>query len=166
METNVMWWLLAGLVALALVLGAVVRATQTRVRTAADATDAISPEVFAAPGLGAPEFGERLTLVQFSTTTCARCPSTARSLRRASDAHAGVRHVEVDVTTRDDLIARFAIRRTPTVLILDADGRLRARASGPVTTEHANELVEAHLGSSDATLGELQPVLSAHGAQS
>lgn len=155
MESNAMVVVLAlaGLVVGATLLGLLLRAKQTRVRPASadDAAERIRPADLAPPigetpgaTLAAPEFGERLTLVQFSTETCARCPASARSLAGAADAIDGVRHVEIDVTHRDDLIRRFSVLRTPTVLVLDAQHRLRARVSGPVSAQRARELVEAH----------------------
>lgn len=146
---------LAGLVVGATLLGLLLRAKQTRVRSSAsdEGAERIRPSDLAVPigetpgvTLAAPEFGERLTLVQFSTETCARCPASARSLSGAADAIDGVRHVEIDVTHRDDLIRRFSVLRTPTVLVLDAQHRLRARVSGPVSAQHARELVEMHVG--------------------
>lgn len=155
---------LAGLVVGATLLGLLLRAKQTRVRSTAsdDAADRIRPVDLAAPTgetpgatPAAPEFGERLTLVQFSTETCARCPASARSLSGAADAFDGVRHVEIDVTHRDDLIRRFSVLRTPTVLVLDAQHRLRARVSGPVSAQHARDLVEAHVGADRTIEGSL-----------
>jgi hypothetical protein len=42
----------------------------------------------------------------------------------------GVRHVEIDAESRLDLVRRFDIMRTPTVLVLDAAGQITRRASG------------------------------------
>lgn len=158
MESNVFVVILAlaGLVVTATLLGLLLRAKQTRVRSSDSATAAerIRPIDFADPRethLDAPEFGERLTLVQFSTETCARCPASARSLSGAADAVDGVRHVEIDVTHRDDLIRRFSVLRTPTVLVLDAQHHLRTRVSGPISAQHARELVEAHASAGRAT---------------
>jgi thiol-disulfide isomerase/thioredoxin len=74
--------------------------------------------------------GERATLVQFSTAFCAPCRATRQVLTLVSEAVDGVRHVEIDAESHLDLVRRLRIRRTPTVLLLDADGRIRNRASG------------------------------------
>jgi hypothetical protein len=42
----------------------------------------------------------------------------------------GVAHVEIDAEEHLDLVRRMAVRRTPTVLVLDADGAVRVRAAG------------------------------------
>jgi hypothetical protein len=42
----------------------------------------------------------------------------------------GVAHVEIDAESRLDLVRRLDIRRTPTVLVLGADGRIVRRAGG------------------------------------
>jgi hypothetical protein len=42
----------------------------------------------------------------------------------------GVAHVELDAESHLDLVRRLDIRRTPTVLVVDPDGRITKRASG------------------------------------
>src|SRR6185312_2809611 len=83
----------------------------------------------AAADLGA-ELGERATLVQFSTAFCQPCRATRRVLSEVSGMVPGVRHVEIDAESRLDLVRRFDVLRTPTVLVLDADGRVVKKASG------------------------------------
>ena len=68
--------------------------------------------------------------MQFSTEFCAKCPATARLLGSIADEAPGTRHVEVDLTRRADLADRFHVTQTPTTLLLDADGIVRARFSG------------------------------------
>jgi hypothetical protein len=46
----------------------------------------------------------------------------------------GVRHVEIDAESHLDLVRRLDVRRTPTVLVLDAAGRVVRRASGQPRT--------------------------------
>lgn len=79
--------------------------------------------------LGA-EPGERATLVQFSTAFCQPCRATRRILDEVADMVEGVAHVEVDAESRLDLVRRLGITGTPTVLVLDASGRIVRRASG------------------------------------
>ncbi|NYH52294.1 thiol-disulfide isomerase/thioredoxin [Nocardiopsis arvandica] len=76
------------------------------------------------------ELGERATLVQFSTAFCQPCRATRRILDEVADMVGGVAHVEVDAESRLDLVRRLDIMRTPTVLVLDASGRVVRRASG------------------------------------
>ena len=76
--------------------------------------------------------GERATLLQFSTEVCAPCRATARVLGELADSTDAVAHVDLDVTHRPDLAARYRVLQTPTTLILDRDGAVRARIGGAV----------------------------------
>ncbi|MFE6991346.1 TlpA family protein disulfide reductase [Streptomyces pharetrae] len=79
--------------------------------------------------LGA-ELGERATLVQFSSAFCAPCRATRRVLGEVAGMVPGVRHVEIDAEARLDLVRRLGVLRTPTMLVLDAGGRVVLRAAG------------------------------------
>jgi thiol-disulfide isomerase/thioredoxin len=79
--------------------------------------------------LGQP-LGERATLLQFSSSFCAPCRSARQVLAGIASVTQGVAHVEIDVADRVDLARLLDVRRTPTVLLLDADGRISSRASG------------------------------------
>ena len=85
--------------------------------------------VLGAEDLGTP-LGERATLVQFSTAFCQPCRATRRVLADVSATVPGVAHVEVDAESQLELVRRLDVRRTPTVLVLDASGRVVRRASG------------------------------------
>ncbi|MET7891213.1 TlpA family protein disulfide reductase [Streptomyces mirabilis] len=84
--------------------------------------------------LGAAELGEglgeRATLVQFSSAFCAPCRATRRVLTEVAGMVPGVRHVEIDAEDRLELVRELEILKTPTVLVLDADGRIVRRATG------------------------------------
>ncbi|MFJ7176246.1 thioredoxin family protein [Streptomyces massasporeus] len=79
--------------------------------------------------LGA-ELGERATLVQFSSAFCAPCRATRRVLGEIAAVVPGVTHVEIDAEAHLDLVRRLDILKTPTVLVLDAGGRVVRRAAG------------------------------------
>lgn len=74
--------------------------------------------------------GERATLLQFSSAFCAPCRATRRTLAEVAAAVPGVAHVEVDAESHLELVRRLNVLRTPTTLVLDADGREVVRASG------------------------------------
>lgn len=74
--------------------------------------------------------GERATLVQFSSAFCAPCRATRRVLADVAGMVPGVAHVEIDAEEHLDLVRRLDILKTPTVLVLDADGRIVRRATG------------------------------------
>lgn len=80
-------------------------------------------------GLGAAA-GERATLLQFSSAFCAPCRAARRVLGEVADMVDGVAHVEIDAESHLDLVRRFNVVRTPTVLVLDSGGRVVRRAVG------------------------------------
>ncbi|MEU7059172.1 thioredoxin family protein [Streptomyces sp. NPDC046197] len=84
--------------------------------------------------LGAAELGgklgERATLVQFSSAFCAPCRATRRVLGEVAGMVPGVAHLEIDAEAHLDLVRELAVLKTPTVLVLDADGRIVRRATG------------------------------------
>ena len=124
--------ILIGLVAVATVLGLVWRASQGRVQLATGHIDGV-------------ELGSGATLLQLSSEVCAPCRATAKVLGGIHE-H-GVRHVEVDIADRPDLARRYNIMQTPTTLILDASGIVRARIGGAVRR--------------DTVIAELERVLAA-----
>ncbi|MCO5968816.1 thioredoxin family protein [Actinoallomurus sp. WRP6H-15] len=79
--------------------------------------------------LGA-DLGDRATLVQFSSAFCAPCRATRRVLGEVAGMVEGVVHVEVDAEANLDLVRRLNVLRTPTVLVLDASGRIVRRGAG------------------------------------
>jgi thiol-disulfide isomerase/thioredoxin len=138
-------WVLLGVLVLATAFGLYRRKTDGTMREVeipADTTD--SQHVPGAPRgaghahegdrLGAAELGvplgERATLVQFSSAFCAPCRTTRVVLDEVAGQVEGVAHVEIDAEAHLDLVRRMDVRRTPTVLVLDADGAVRVRAAG------------------------------------
>jgi thiol-disulfide isomerase/thioredoxin len=88
-----------------------------------------SVDVVDVAGLGA-SAGERATLLQFSSAFCAPCRVARRVLGEVAEMVDGVVHVEIDAESHLDLVRRFNVVRTPTVLVLDSDGRVVRRAVG------------------------------------
>lgn len=82
-----------------------------------------------AADLGA-ELGPRATLVQFSSAFCAPCRATRRVLGEVAGLVSGVAHVEIDAEGHLELVRALDVLKTPTVLVLDADGRVVRRATG------------------------------------
>ncbi|MFC3988677.1 TlpA family protein disulfide reductase [Actinoplanes siamensis] len=96
----------------------------------------------------------RVTLLQFSTAFCAPC----RAVRRVSAEVAGllpeVRHVEVDAESHLDEVRALNIWRTPTLLVLDAAGRVTRRATGvPTKPQLIAALAESGAGGRRDGLG-------------
>jgi thiol-disulfide isomerase/thioredoxin len=145
---------LAGLVALvalpvlATVAGLAWRARQGRVRRSArpvaGAADAAgTASTVTALGLDPAALGDRVTLVQFSTEFCSRCPATARELTAIAGDYEGVRHVEIDLTRDAALADRFHVTQTPTTLVLDARGEQTARIGGAPRTREVRQLLDS-----------------------
>lgn len=86
-------------------------------------------ERLTAAEIGRP-LGERATLLQFSSAFCAPCRATRRTLGEVAEMVNGVAHVEIDAEAHLELVRRLAILKTPTVLVLDADGSIVRRAAG------------------------------------
>jgi len=108
------------LVAFATALGLLWKSQQGRIRRTSSSIDLPDGVTL----------GERATLLQFSTEVCAPCKATHTvldSLARESD---DVTHVDFDLTHRPDVAARFNILQTPTTLIIDSTGVVRARIGG------------------------------------
>ncbi|GAB7102302.1 thioredoxin family protein [Streptomyces phaeofaciens JCM 4814] len=76
------------------------------------------------------ELGERATLVQFSSAFCAPCRATRRILGEVAGLVPGVAHIEIDAEEHLELVRELEILKTPTVLVLDAGGRVVRRATG------------------------------------
>ncbi|MGW4947470.1 TlpA family protein disulfide reductase [Actinoplanes sp. NPDC004185] len=70
------------------------------------------------------------TLLQFSSAFCAPCRAVRRVSGEVAALLPGVRHVEVDAESHLDAVRALGIWRTPTLLVLDAEGRVAKRATG------------------------------------
>ncbi len=86
--------------------------------------------------LGAP-LGRDATFVQFSSEVCAPCRRARVVLSEIGAERPGVAHVELDVEDHLDLVRRFNVLRTPTVLLLDDRGAVVGRMSGAMTRSQA-----------------------------
>lgn len=75
-------------------------------------------------------FGEKATLLQFSTEYCGQCPGVRRQLQEFEAKTAGLLYLDVDITDRLNLAAHFSITQTPTVFVLDPGGKIKFRISG------------------------------------
>jgi thiol-disulfide isomerase/thioredoxin len=103
----------------------VAAAEPTEAPTGEDVT--ATPPVLAALDV---ELGERATLLQFSTAFCAPCRATRRILDEVTALVPGVNHVEIDAEHHLDAVRALGVLRTPTTLVLAADGHEITRAAG------------------------------------
>jgi thiol-disulfide isomerase/thioredoxin len=95
-------------------------------------------------GLGVRPGGADLTVVQFSTAFCGPCRTTRARLQHLQATRPGLACVHVDAESHLDAVRALGIRRTPTLLYLDREGRLVGRSSGAPRPEELIALVHAH----------------------
>ena len=117
--------ILLGLVVIATAIGLLVRNREGRVHEVRKFRQVIPANLGSTEKLGA-----SVTLLQFSTELCSKCPATHELLHKTADARAGVAHIDIDVTHRPDIANEFNILQTPTTLVLDASGAIAARIGG------------------------------------
>jgi thiol-disulfide isomerase/thioredoxin len=134
-------WVLLAVLALTTVVGLVWRRRQGQIRaiTPADSLLPTLTELGETPG-------ERATLLQFSSSFCAPCRATRSILADVASAVPGVRHVEVDAESHLDVVRRLNILKTPTTLVLDAQGRVTQKASGQPRKEQILAALENAVG--------------------
>jgi thiol-disulfide isomerase/thioredoxin len=135
-------WVLVAVLVGATALGIVWRMRQGRVRDVRGGGDSLFP---ALSELGE-QPGERATLLQFSSAFCAPCRATKRILGDVAAAVPGVRHVEVDAESNLELVRRLNVLKTPTTLVLDAQGRVTKKASGQPRKEQILAALENAVG--------------------
>lgn len=111
----------------------------------ADPEAAARDDVLTAEEIGG-SLGERMTFVQFSSSFCSPCRATRVLLADVVRSREGIAHVEVDAESNLDLVRRLNILRTPTVVVLDADGGIVGRASGLPRREQVEATITATVG--------------------
>jgi thiol-disulfide isomerase/thioredoxin len=113
------------------------RTTNGRLRevarpAAAPADERIDPALLAELGV-APG---KATLLQFSSAFCAPCRAVRRVSSDVAGIVPGVQHVEVDAESHLDAVRALGVWRTPTLFVLEADGRIARRATGVPAKAH------------------------------
>ena len=87
--------------------------------------------------------GERATRLQFSSAFCAPCRATRRILADVAEVVPGVLHVEVDAEHHLEAVRRLGVLRTPTTIVLAADGTEVTRAAGAPRKEQVHAALAA-----------------------
>lgn len=77
--------------------------------------------------LPAADLGSTATLLQLSSGFCAPCRAARHILQRVVEESSGVGRIDLDVAHEPALAERLGVTRTPTVLVLDAEGTVRMR---------------------------------------
>jgi thiol-disulfide isomerase/thioredoxin len=115
---------LVGTLAVATLLGLVLRARSGRARTGGSGSAG-----WQLAGT-APGDGDRVLLLQLSSPVCTPCRQTAALLTEFAQRRDGVVHREVDVADRPEVARALGVLRTPTVVAFDRDGTELLRISG------------------------------------
>ena len=122
---------LAGLVLMASFIGFVLISKSGKARRIKNGEQVDLSEIRATKG-GNPvtKFGEKISLLQFSSDFCSSCKQTSILLESIEKAHQGLLHIDLDIAERLDLAKTFNILTTPTILILNARGEVVSRIVG------------------------------------
>jgi thioredoxin-like negative regulator of GroEL len=134
----------------AAVAGRVWTARDGRVRLVAEDDDQSTPRLSSAElesvGLVARPAGPQALLL--GSPTCAPCVTVRRVLDEVRAERPDLRWAYVDAADHLDLANAHGVRRVPTLLVLDVDGRIVARTSGVPRT---SDLVAALDGRGELT---------------
>jgi thiol-disulfide isomerase/thioredoxin len=120
-------------------LGLAVRRVNGRFRAAPSATDPVLADLGVISQTP-------LTLLQFSSAFCAPCRVTRVLCADLAARMPGVHHIDVDAESHVDAVRALNVWRTPTVLLIDGEGRIRQRASGATNRTQLWAAAESVLG--------------------
>ena len=76
------------------------------------------------------DYGDRATIVQFSTTFCSSCRAAKALIKDVVKDQSDIVYLEIDAESNLELVRRVDIKSTPTTLFLDRAGFEIARATG------------------------------------
>lgn len=116
--------IVAGLVAVATVVGLIWKSRQGRVVAVSGTTISLD---FREAG--------KTTLLQFTTELCTPCRQLKPRLEQIAVFRSDVAYREIDAVEHLELASRLGIRSTPTTLIVDPDGEIRARINGVASAD-------------------------------
>ena len=88
-------------------------------------------------------YGDRLTILQFSTTFCSECRAAKAIVKSVVADMKGVSYLEIDAESNLDLVRRVDIRSTPTTIFLDSKGFEIARAKGAPKRDQLVKVIQA-----------------------
>jgi thiol-disulfide isomerase/thioredoxin len=115
-------WLIAGALAVAVVVGFLVNRRSGKVRASFDTLAQDTADL----GLS----GTGPTVVHFSAAWCGPCAAVRRVVNEVCGDLPDVTHVEIDMDANPAAARRLSVLSLPTTFIFDADGRQRYRSAG------------------------------------
>jgi thiol-disulfide isomerase/thioredoxin len=132
-------WVLLAVLAVATVLGFLLRGRDGRVRRSKPSAQ-LPEQVRNLIDPSAP-----VTLVQLSTTFCAPCRHTRALLSDLASRTDGLEHRELDLTDLPDVASSLKVLRTPTTVAYAPDGAELLRVGGVPKRDVLVEALRPHL---------------------
>ena len=86
-------------------------------------------------------YGERKTILQFSTTFCSQCRAAKALISDVVKDEKDISYLEIDAESNLALVRKVDVRSTPTTIFLDKDGYEIARATGAPKRDQLQKVI-------------------------
>ena len=86
-------------------------------------------------------YGERITILQFSTTFCSQCRAAKSLISDVVKDEKDISYLEIDAESNLALVRKVDVRSTPTTIFLDKDGYEIARATGAPKRDQIQKVI-------------------------
>ena len=86
-------------------------------------------------------YGERVTILQFSTTFCSQCRAAKSLISDVVKDQKDIAYLEIDAESNLALVRKVDVRSTPTTIFLDKGGFEIARATGAPKRDQLQKVI-------------------------
>lgn len=86
-------------------------------------------------------YGERITILQFSTTFCSQCRAAKALISDVVKDEKDISYLEIDAESNLALVRKVDVRSTPTTIFLDRAGFEIARATGAPKRDQLQKVI-------------------------
>ena len=86
-------------------------------------------------------YGERITILQFSTTFCSQCRAAKALISDVVKDEKDISYLEIDAESNLALVRKVDVRSTPTTIFLDKAGFEIARATGAPKRDQLQKVI-------------------------
>jgi len=86
-------------------------------------------------------YGERVTILQFSTTFCSQCRAAKSLISDVVKDQKDISYLEIDAESNLALVRKVDVRSTPTTIFLDKGGFEIARATGAPKRDQLQKVI-------------------------
>ena len=86
-------------------------------------------------------YGERITILQFSTTFCSQCRAAKALISDVVKDEKDISYLEIDAESNLALVRKVDVMSTPTTIFLDKDGYEIARATGAPKRDQLQKVI-------------------------